>query len=366
MIFFTQHTLTLTGGYMEKIGKTTKAPKVLFMGIDVHELTYSVSLFFEGEELLNQTYPSDVKHLRRLLDKYSGWKILAVYEAGAFGYSLYDWLKKQDVEVIVTPPSKMPVAPGERVKTDKRDARRLAQLLSGNLLKSVTVPDRQKREDRELLRTREQLVNERRRIFSQIQGKLRFHGLKIRNRAVITRKGRALILEASGVSKSLRRAFELMLDAYDDCSKRLLAVRKDILALSETETYQCGVKLLMNIPGIGLITALSFLLEMPDMRSFENNERVGSYLGLTCSEYSSGESQHQGRITRCGNSRMRSLLVQCAWKSIAGDPALERFYERLKRRRGGKRAIVAVARKLSGRMRTVLIKSEPYQVGLVQ
>jgi transposase len=351
---------------MEKIRKTANEPKVLFMGIDVHELTYSVSLFFEGEELLSVSYPSDVKHLRRLLERYSDFKIMAVYEAGAFGYALYDWLKAQGVDIRVTPPSKMPVAPGDRVKTDKRDARRLAQLLSANLLKSVTVPERQKREDRELLRTREQLVSQRRRLFLQVQSKLRFHGLKIRTRAVITRKNRELILESSVLSLSLRRAFELLLESYEHCSKQLLAIRHDILALSESEAYCTGIKILTGIPGVGLITAISFLLEMPDMRSFENNEKVGSYLGLTCSEHSSGESQHQGRITRCGNGRLRALLVQCAWRTISGDPALGRFYERVKHRRGGKRAIIAVARKLSGRMRTVLIKNEPYQVGLVQ
>jgi transposase len=351
---------------MEKIGKTTSEPKVLFMGIDVHELTYHVSLFFEGEEILSREYPSDVKHLRRLLDRYSGQKVMAVYEAGPFGYALYDWLKSQGVEVIVTPPSKMPVAPGERVKTDKRDARRLAHLLSGNLLKAVTVPDRKKREDRELLRTREQLVRQRRHLFLQIQAKLRFHGVAIRNRVRITQKKRDLILSVSGMSPSLRRSFELALDSYDYCSKQLQAVRKEILALSDSEPYKDGVKTLTSIPGIGLLTAISFLLEMPDMRKFDSNEKVGSYLGLTCSEYSSGEGQRQGRITRCGNSRLRALLVQCSWKTLDGDPVLKRFYERIKRRRGGKRAIVAVARKLSGRMRTLLLKNEPYQIGLVQ
>jgi transposase len=336
------------------------------MGIDVHELTYRVSLFFEGEEIFNREYPSEVKHLRRLLDRYEGQKVLAVYEAGPFGYELFDWLKAQGVEVIVTPPSKMPVAPGERVKTDKRDASRLAQLLSGNLLKAVSVPDRQKREDRELLRTRDQLVKQRRQVFCRIQGKLRFHSVPIRNRAIITRANRASILNIANMSASLRRSFELLLDAYDYSTKQLTAVRKDVLALSGSEPYAEGVKILMGMPGIGLLTAISFLLEMPDMRKFENNEKVGSYLGLTCSEYSSGEGQRQGRITRCGNSRLRALLVQCAWKSLDGDPVLKRFYERVKRRRGGKRAIVAVARKLSGRMRTVLLKNEPYQVGLVQ
>ena len=351
---------------MEKIRKIVKGLKVLFMGIDVHELTYSVSLFFEGEELLNTTYPSDVRHLKKLLERYSGFRIYAVYEAGPFGYALYDWLKAQGVEVIVTPPSKMPIAVGDMVKTDKRDARRLAHLLSSGLLRAVPIPDKRKREDRDLLRTRSQLVEQRRRIFLQVQSKLRFHGIPIRNRLVISRNNREQILKYPGMTRSLRLSFEYLLNSYDYYTGCLRDIRKAVIALGEEEVYRAGVKILTSIPGVGLFTALSFLLEMPDMKAFENNEKVGSYLGLTCSEYSSGKSQHQGRITRCGNTRIRWLLVQCSWKAISGDVAMKRFYERVKRRRGGKRAIVAVARKLSGRMMTVLLKNESSQVGLIQ
>lgn len=351
---------------MEKIQKGKRRTKEIFMGIDVHERTYSVSVFFESEELSNATYPSDTKHLKRLMERYSAFRIHAVYEAGPFGYSLYDWLKSQGVSVIVTPPSKMPVAAGDFVKTDKRDARQLAHLLSSRLLKAVPVPDKRKREDRDLLRTREQLVEQRRRIFLQVQSKLRFHGIPIRCRVLITRKNRNAILEYPGIGVSLREAFEYLLDSYDYYTENLKRIRRAVLELSEDTAYRPGVEILKGIPGVGIITALSFLLELPDMHSFDSNEKVGSYLGLTSSEYSSGEHQRQGRITRCGNSRIRSLLIQCSWRLIAGDDAMKRFYERLKRRRGGKRAIVAVARKLSGRMRTVLIRNEPYQVGLVQ
>lgn len=351
---------------MKKIRKNARGRKVLFMGIDVHEQTYTVGLFFEGQELLSATYPSETRHLKKLLGRYSDFKVHATYEAGPFGYTLHDWLKSQGVTATVTPPSKMPVAVGDRVKTDKRDARKLAHLLSCGLLKAVPVPDKRKREDRDLLRTRDQLVGQRRRLFLQVQSKLRFHGVPIRNRAVISHKNRDRILNVPGMSESLRQSFRYLLDCYDFYSGRLKDIRNAILALGEKEVYREGVRILTSISGVGFITALSFLLELPDMKAFESNEKVGSYLGLTCSEYSSGESHHQGRITRCGNAKMRWLLVQCSWKVIAGDAVMKRVYERIKRRRGGKRAIVAVARKLSGRMRTILLKHEPYQVGLVQ
>lgn len=351
---------------MDKIRKTYAGTKEVFLGIDVHERSYSVSVFFEKEELQVVTYPSETRHLKKLLERYSAFRIHAVYEAGPFGYGLYDWLKAQGVQVIVTPPSKIPEASGDLVKTDKRDARKLAQLLSGGMLKAVSVPDRRKREDRDLLRTREQQSDQRRRIFLQIQSKLRFHGIPIRCKRLISSKNRRAILAYPGMSTSLRTSLECLLDDYDHYTRALQHIRRAIIRLSEDAAYRDGMGILQSIPGVGLFTAISFLLELPNMSKFMNNEHVGSYLGLTSSEYSSGEHKRQGRITRCGNSRLRKLLVQCSWRLIAGDEAMKRCYDRIKRRRGGKRAIVAVARKLSGRMRTVLVRKEQYQIGVIQ
>jgi len=289
-----------------------------------------------------------------------------VYEAGPFGYGLYDGLKAAGVEAIVTPPSKIPMESGDRVKTDGRDSRKLAHLLSCGLLKSVPVPDQRRREDRELLRTREQVVRHRRHVFQQILSKLRFHGLPTRFRAMISRGKREEILGNPGLKGSLRYSFEALLDGYDYLTGQLKKFRERVLLLAELKDYARSVGILRSIPGVGLLTALSWLLELPEMEAFESNEKLGSYLGLTSSEYSSGENRRQGRITRCGNNRIRGLLVQCAWRTIGGDPVMGKFYERIKRRRGGNRAIVAVARKLSGRMRTILLKGELYSVGLAQ
>jgi hypothetical protein len=82
---------------MRKIQKGSGKKKDVFMGIDTHELTYRVSMFFEDEELHNSTYPSDVRHLKKLLERYEKFSVHAVYEAGPFGYTLYDWLKKQGI-----------------------------------------------------------------------------------------------------------------------------------------------------------------------------------------------------------------------------------------------------------------------------
>jgi len=200
----------------------------------------------------------------------------------------------------------------------------------------------------------------------EILSKLRFHGLPTRFRAMISRGKREEILGNPGLKGSLRYSFEALLDGYDYLTGQLKKFRERVLLLAASKDYARSVGILRSIPGVGLLTALSWLLELPEMEAFESNEKLGSYLGLTSSEYSSGENRRQGRITRCGNNRIRGLLVQCAWRTIGGDPVMGKFYERIKRRRGGNRAIVAVARKLSGRMRTILLKGESYAVGLVQ
>lgn len=349
---------------MDKIRTLHSDKQTIYMGIDVHEITYRISLFHQGEEILNQSSPADYSCVKKLLKRYSKFIIHAVYEAGAFGYSLYDKLKGDGVRVIVTPPSKIPSAPGDKVKTDTRDCRKLAQLLSAGLLKAVTVPIQRVREDRELLRTRDQLVDQRRRIYQQIQSKLRFHGLSLRFRGRISSAGSHALL-AIPMEQSLRCAFEHLLETYDFYTGLLKRVRKEVLAIAEKQEYLKAIKLLMSIPGVGLLTALAWVLELPSMREFECADRLASFLGFTPSESSSGDTRHQGRITRNGNAKMRWSLIQSAWILVQKDAAMGDYFDRLKHRRGAKRAIVAVARKLSARMRAVLIKQTPYALGTV-
>ncbi len=108
---------------------------------------------------------------------------------------------------------------------------------------------------------------------------------------------------------------------------------------------------------------MEILTKLQDINRFDSPQRLASYLGLTPLEYSSGERVRQGRITRCGNKRVRSCLVESAWILIGKDPQMRQRYLRIKARRGAKRAIVAIARNLSGRIRHILLTHEPYVAG---
>ncbi len=109
---------------------------------------------------------------------------------------------------------------------------------------------------------------------------------------------------------------------------------------------------------------MGLLTELQDLGRFGSSQALASSLGLTPSEYSSGERVRQGRISRCGNKRVRSCLVESAWILIGKDPEMRQRYLRIKYRRGAKRAIIAIARTLSGRIRRVLLHHEPYVVGM--
>jgi transposase len=322
-------------------------------------------VFSQGQQIHQQHSKASYSVIHRLLERYKGLPVRAVYEAGAFGYGLHDKLKADGVDVIVTPPSKIPVVAGDKVKTDSRDSFKLAQLLSVNMLGAVTVPTQATREDRELLRTRDQLVSERTRVFHQIQSKLRFHDLPLRCKGQVTTLNREALL-ALPMALSVKRAFEELLDLYQYLTTRLKQFRRWLLELAQSDKYHGMIKLLQSLPGVGLMTALAWALEVPPIQEFRSADKLASFLGLTPSESSSGGSRRQGHITRCGNSKIRWLLCECAWTAIRKDKAIEEYYQRIKRTRGGKRAVVAVARKLSARIRAILIKQVPYAIGTVK
>ena len=151
-----------------------------------------------------------------------------------------------------------------------------------------------------------------------------------------------------------------MLERHDFVSRQLRDQTALVRELATSERYDQSVRLLCAIPGIGVITAMELLTELGDIRRFRRADRLAAYVGLTPSQYSSGERLRMGHITRSGNGSVRGMLVEAAWILIGKDVRMKQVYERLKHR-GGKRAIVAVARRLLLAVRQVLISGQPYQ-----
>ena len=339
--------------------------KGVFIGVDVHKESWHVTARAEGEEVFHGGIPSQYHALQRLFDHFKDCKVKVAYEAGPCGFWLYDKLTEDGIEAIVVPPSLIPIESGNKVKTDKRDSRKLAKLLEGNLLKRVYVLKEEDRVDRELLRTRRQIVEHRNDVARQIKSKLLFYGIPspFSARHGWTQNYLEWLKELRFQGEALKVCFESLIELYEYLSEQLIKMKQKVKELSQSSKYRERVRLLSTVPGIGTLIAMEMLVELQEVERFKRAEELASYIGLTPSEFSTGQYVRQGRITRCGNKRVRTCLVESSWILIQKDPVMRFKYNRLKSKKGAKRAIIAIARKLIIRIRRILLNNEPYVVG---
>ena len=339
--------------------------KEVYIGVDVHKESWHVTARTEGEEVFHGGIPSQYHALRRLLDRFKDRRIKVAYEAGPCGFWLHDNLSRDGIEVLVVPPSLIPIESGNKVKTDKRDSRKLAKLLESNLLKRVYVLTEEDRIDRELLRTRRQMVEHRNDVARQIKSKLLFYGV---TSPFAPRHGwgQSYLRWLKGLDlkrEELRACFESLIELYEYLTEQLLRMNQRVKELSQSLKYRERVRLLCTVPGIGTLIAMEILVELQDMERFKRADELASYIGLTPSEFSTGQYVRQGRITRCGNKRVRTCLVESSWILIQKDPLMRLKYNQLKQFKGAKRAIIAIARNLMIRIRRILLDKEPYVIG---
>jgi transposase len=347
-------------GYQKK--EALAKGKEVFIGIDVHKESWHVTVRSAGEELFNGRLPSEYSALRGLIGRLPKCVIKVAYEAGPCGFGLYDMLTADGIETIVVPPSLIPVESGNRVKTDKRDSRKLAHLLERDMLKRVYVLSEADRADRELVRTRRQILEHRADVLRQIKSKLLFHGIKVpvSTRRTWTAKYVEWLKELTFGSEHLRIAFDYLIELCEYLTAQLIRITRRVVEVARSAKYDRRVQLLKSIPGIGTLIAMEMIVELQDVKRFSSAQKFAAYIGLTPSEYSTGEFVRQGRITRCGNKRVRTCAVEASWVLITKNPFQRARYDSLKRRKGAKRAIIAIARKLMVKIRRILLDNKPY------
>jgi transposase len=337
----------------------------LFVGIDLHKHRWHVTIRTLDLELLSASIPGTWEALQRILARYGGHRLQAVYEAGYFGFRLHDRLVAQGIPCLVTPPSLVPQEYGNRVKTDRRDSSKLAHLLAKGMLKRVWVPSEEELYHRQVIRRRRQLVRDRVRTQSRIKAELRFYGIHLEEpRGQWTQIYFETLRRLRFGNRWMQESFNRLLEQYEFLSAQIDKQTQLLRELSETARYRERVEILQSIPGIGIISAMELLLELQDVSRFRRAEQLAAYVGLTPSQYSSADKVRMGRITGIGKNTLRSLLVEASWTLIRKDQAMREKYERIKIRSGGKRAIVAVARTLLLRMRRMLLDKQAYVLQL--
>ena len=161
----------------------------------------------------------------------------------------------------------------------------------------------------------------------------------------------------------LQESFHRLLLEYEHVQGLIDAQMRLIKELAGTDLYRERVRLLRTVPGIRLLTAMEFLVELGDVKRFPTSRQLAAYVGLTPAQYSSGEHTRMGRITRTGKAYLRGMLIESAWILVRKDPQIHAKYEQIKLRSGAKRAIVAIARRLLIRARRVVVDGMPYRLG---
>lgn len=350
---------------MNKHRKNGGAEETLYVGIDLHKRSWHITIRTEDAEVISTSIPGRWEALRSLLNRYRGKKIHAVYEAGYFGFWLYDRLWEYGVDCLVTPPSLIPQEYGNRVKTDRRDSRKLAYFLAKGMLKRVWVPSEEERYHRQVVRRRRQLVRDRVRTQNRIKAELRFYGFDIPEPAgKWTKEYIANLRRIRFKNRWMQQSFTRLLEQYrffsDQVDKQTGVLRK----LSETDLYRERVNLLTSIPGIGMVAAMEILVELQDVSRFRRADQIAAFVGLTPAQFSSADKIRMGRITRVGNKGVRTVLVEASWKLIGKDMVMRKKYERIKVRSGGKRAVIAIARKLLICIRRMLLDGRLYTYGI--
>jgi transposase len=331
----------------------------VFVGIDVHARSYKVGLVADGERVCVFSCPADsdclVEKLLKLTD--GALSVSSVYEAGFSGFVLHRKLVSSGINNIVVNPSSLEVAANDMVKTDRKDALKLAMHLSQGRLRGIHIPSEEQERERLFHRKREQFIKDRTSLKNRIRMELRQFGLLGHD---YTQK-----LTLSKVEEVLQEAHpeivevvSIELKQWRELDCRIAELESKLRIQAERSSIDT---ILRAIPGIGFITARTLASELGNFRQFKNERQLGSFAGMTPCEFSSGEKIRKGRISRQGSSRLRRVLVEAAWSAIGKDASFRAFYDRLKMRSGSRRAIVAVARKILLLARRMVLTGEVYQ-----
>jgi transposase len=288
---------------------------VFHVGMDVHSSSVH-AVVLAGEQVepdSEQTLPYDftkiAKPFRRLLARGT---VVAAYEAGCMGFELARFLEGLQVPCVVAAPGKLPRKPGDRIKTDRRDALMIARLLRRRELDAVRIPSREDEATRDYLRARGDLRIDILATKHRLSKFLLRHGELYAGRPwseVHLKWLRDLDLGSPMLQQTLERYRASLLDQQ----QRLRVMDADIEEMARGPRYASSVSKLRCLRGINYLTALSLLCEVGDFRRFASAAHFMAFLGLVPREHSSGTKRLQGGITKTGNTHLRRLLVEAAW-----------------------------------------------------
>lgn len=337
----------------------------IFAGIDVHKRSWDIKIMtaHSSQKQIHRAEPSVEFVARYLKRHYPGAKYHCVYEAGFSGFWIQEELAKQGINTIVVHPGDVPTTDKEkRFKNDKIDSKKLALSLRSGQLKGIYIPPKKTQKDRSLVRQRYQYASDERRIKNRIKAHLDFYGTKTADDIDDRYWSKRYI---DSLNKLAQSNGDVVLCSY---LEKLSTERKFVLdstrqlrELSKEESYALTSKLLMSIPGVGLLTAMVYLTEIGQVDRFKGDDEYLAYIGLIPGCRSSGDKERTGGISNRGNKRVRTALILSAWMSIRNGPSMGIKYEEYRKRgMNANKAIVKIASKLALIMKAVLRDRKEY------
>lgn len=344
--------------------------KKIYVGLEDSKRTWKLCVRSDNLEIVNVSFPAEFNNLTSYFNnKFPNCDITVIYEAGFSGFNLYDKLTSEGIKCIVTPPHTVTEQKCNRVKTDKIDARRLSKVLEHNDYGQCFVPDKERRSDRQLSRT---LVSIKKHIVSlrnQIRKFCDFQGVapELKPGAWSQKEYNHVARLDTGIS-ALNKCISAMFSSLTALLNSEKELREELKTLTQKDRYKKSFEIICSTPGIGWFTAIRLVLEWgEDLSRFHNGKQFASFLGLTMSEYSTGDTQRKGRITGQSPCFVRRWLIQCAWLAYKKDPVLLDKFRRVWSNSGSKKkAIVAVARKMMVRLRGLILRGESYCIGVIE
>jgi transposase len=347
-----------------------------YIGLDVHKETIAVAVLRPGTtECDERVIPNTPEAVRKLLAHYPDPSMLQTcYEAGPTGYETHRLITSLGIACDVIAPSLIPKRAGVRVKTDRVDARNLARLYRAGELTAIRIPTPAEEAVRDLVRAREEIKSDRRIARQRIRSFLLRYGKRYPVSGAKWSSKFEVWMRAVTLDEPMAQAaFDHLVGAYFVRDSQLGAIDRQIEEIAVLEPLAKPVACLRAFRGIDTLSAVTIAVETADFRRFSDARSYMAFTGLVPSEHSSGASRHQGSITKTGNAHIRRVLVEAAWayryapavrdkhaKRLEGQPPevaayswaaqcrLHATYRKLAAKKGANKAVVAVARELSG------------------
>jgi transposase len=329
------------------------------LGLDLHKSSIHAAIFIDGATLTDWRTTANYGDFADQILPFLPFTKTVAYEAGPTGFSLARILQGHGFNVVVCAPAHTPRPSARQNKSDRIDSIKLAQLSAAGMLKAVTIPTEQEEQDRLVLRHRNALVDKSRRVKQQIKAEFLFIGT-----GEVGSWGKKEIKRLAEFKCSENQRFTLdsmlrELGMLDD-EVKVTTARVDLIM---RERHADVKAILESHPGVGPITAATFALELfRSPQRFRNGRHVASFIGLAPGKDQTGESDRPQPLLKRGQARLRSHLIEAAWRWIRLDPKAREAFGRIacKKKGNGKKAIAAMARRLAVRLWTMWTRGEMY------